>query len=625
METALSNSQSTDNNAINGNRFNFNQPYYLHIDTDPEKLIDFLNNTILTEILFSEPLNKDNVQELKDMRLLVYQDAIYECDDPEILELMDNPSSGLSNPIPTFKLSSGLEEMNRYLDLASESEFLKKIPFEMRTYEKCLESIHKHIYNIADVPSQYKTRELCAETLKNFPKYCGDGLFHIIEHIPYPDMITTFANQHKHDVGYYCILKCVPPERIEKQLFCDAINTDIRCINYVTEGMQIEGIPKLTRQEIEDIKSVSDLCEGGRTYSELPVERKTEAVSHAAVACGSSLAYVPENILTEDFILKQIKTSFHILDEISKEKINRKMLDTALDCSGIALYFFPNSEITPGTAMKAVKDNGNAIAYVPEDILSKDLYRAALTEAIVERKTPFMYYCETKIMETVPYRDLCFEILKKIEDRKDDYYFVYASIDPKFKDEKSAWDAIRINPKCFREIPMDVMTSQLCTEAVKADWKNLDCVPLYLMTDKLCQDALKNNAWALKYIPDPYKTQDICLQAVISDPRTRDLVPGHILKTSNLYSFYQAVIDKSSIPQGKLDFETVKSMYQGKSVILEGIKVRDKMYERAIILYDKDKHSISIKPERIKEQDKVLENKTAAPKKSFKNQTKLKV
>jgi len=108
--------------------------------------------------------------------------------------------------------------------------------------------------------------------------------------------------------GIYDQLKQKPVESLTPEELSDAIKQNIRCIGLIPEGMQVEGMPNLSKQEIEDIKSVSnaDIIDG--VFRGLPKERKTELVCLAAVqADNHNFLHVPEKYRTDELILNVLR------------------------------------------------------------------------------------------------------------------------------------------------------------------------------------------------------------------------------------------------------------------------------------------------------------------------------
>ena len=171
--------------------------------------------------------------------------------------------------------------------------------------------------------------------------------------------ITENDNLQNETLDVYEKIKETRPELRTAKELSEGIRQDIRCVGLVPEGMQVEGMPKLSKQEIEDIKSVSDepfdYFEPDAFSSLLP-ERRTEAVSQAAVNSYVNHFYnVPETAITDKLIWTALPQNGYIINTIQENRRTLKMCMTALETYGSALKYFPPEMITPQIAMEAVQ------------------------------------------------------------------------------------------------------------------------------------------------------------------------------------------------------------------------------------------------------------------------------
>jgi hypothetical protein len=224
----------------------------------------------------------------------------------------------------------------------------------------------------------------------------------------------------------YHQLKRLPSERLTPDELSEAIKRDIRCVGLIPEGMQIEGMPNLSKQEIEDIRFIcsenwSDIDDDDymlNKFDMLPQERRTKAVSQAAVLNDAwNIKWIPKNILTDDLILFALRKDGSALGHVSNERRTKEMFLTALENRGKALVHFPTEMITAEIAMKAVKQDGLAIEFVPETVRTPEVCRAALSS---DRK-------DYEVIQFVPFPDVCMEHLKKITTVRFSVYYVFCN------------------------------------------------------------------------------------------------------------------------------------------------------------------------------------------------------
>ena len=206
-------------------------------------------------------------------------------------------------------------------------------------------------------------------------------------------------------------LKQRPPESLTSEELSEAIKQDIRCVGLVPEGMQIEGMSRLSKQEIKDIKAVSDDHEYLRwSLHKMPLERRTDAVCQAAVnADPLNLMDVPENKLSDVYLLHLLRKDGSNLFLVNENRRTPEMYMTAIENCGRSLHSFPKEMITPKIAMKAVQQDGSAIEFVPENVKTPDICRVALSSNCKDYE----------VIQYVPFPEVCFQAVKSNDDRQE--------------------------------------------------------------------------------------------------------------------------------------------------------------------------------------------------------------
>jgi len=312
------------------------------------------------------------------------------------------------------------------------------------------------------------------------------------------------SNQQKNEViDMYDQLKQTPPELRTSKELSDAIKRDIRCIGLIPEGMIVEGIPGLSQQEIEDIKLVSETktsIDYKDTFYDLPFERRTEAVSQAAVNSDvQHFLYVPEKARSDELVLSVLQKRGDLISAVKPDRITPKMCMTAIENDGLAVTWIPKEKMTYGLAAKAIEQNCWALAHLPDDIKTPELCRFALKNTM---KPDSGNWRDHQIIGEIPFPDVCLEHLKKIEQEKGDPYMVFYHIRPEVKNAEMVQLAVGITPRCFINVPERLKTPEICTMAVEKDWKNMIAVPEHMKTEELCLHALKMHPDAIEFIPE---------------------------------------------------------------------------------------------------------------------------
>lgn len=179
---------------------------------------------------------------------------------------------------------------------------------------------------------------------------------------------------------------------------------------------------------------------------------------------------------------------------LKKEFINKENLKelyyVAIKNNGQALEFIPEFEKIDDFYKIAVMNSGFALQHVPAELRTYELCKASVTN-------------DGYSLEYVP-KDLIDELLCKLAVKSNSYY------------------ALRNVPKCF-------LNDDLYKLAVENDGRALCEIPYDLRTEELCMIAIKNNGLALQSVPHQIKSMHMCLIAFNQYPETFMSFPEEIL------------------------------------------------------------------------------------------------
>lgn len=192
------------------------------------------------------------------------------------------------------------------------------VPESLRDEDLYRTVVRNDCWNLQYVPDQYKTVVMCEDAVAD------NGL----------------------------VLQFVGERLISPLLCLMAIHSNSEAVEYLPKDMDIETIRK---------KAVA---QKGSALALISV--RTKELCEAAVSNdGLALQFVPENLLSEDLILKAVTEN------------------------GKALRFVPENLRTEGICKEAVKSSADALQYVPEDIRDQDLcYSAVSRNGLMLRFVP---------------------------------------------------------------------------------------------------------------------------------------------------------------------------------------------------------------------------------------------
>ena len=129
-------------------------------------------------------------------------------------------------------------------------------------------------------------------------------------------------------------------------------------------------------------------------------------------------------------------------------------------------YFLPEHRRTAAVSLAAVTANGNNLEYVPENVINKEICRAALGSK----------EAECTILPDIPFPDIQKEGIQRFNDVP--AFVLYSFID--ISDTPTALNAVRGDAYCLQLVPDRLITADLCKTALQhpeADKKVLGFIP----------------------------------------------------------------------------------------------------------------------------------------------------
>jgi hypothetical protein len=156
-----------------------------------------------------------------------------------------------------------------------------------------------------------------------------------------------------------------------------------------------------------------------------------------------------------------------------------------------------SQEWTPELAEQAVKEDGNSLKSIPEQLVTEQLCKIAISGENGKG-----------------------EALQHVPD--------------KFKTSAICDAAMQKNPaQAFLYVPDIIKTPEMCDKAVTATGENLQHVPKNKISQNLCETAVKNFGKSFAYVPKDLRNAALCLAAVKVDGTNLQHVPDS-LKTKKL-------------------------------------------------------------------------------------------
>jgi hypothetical protein len=165
---------------------------------------------------------------------------------------------------------------------------------------------------------------------------------------------------------------------------------------------------------------------------------------------------------------------------------------------GMALKDIDRTFQTPAICSQAVKQNFNALQFVPEALHTHDMY----TDAVKQDSTAMLYIPEKKLTP-----DLCLTAIK--------HDWVALEFTPeKLHTHDMYTAAVTQNWRALSLIDPEKQTETICSAAVEQNGAALEYVDKKLKTQDMCKTAVAKNGEALQYVPEKFLSDELCAQAV---------------------------------------------------------------------------------------------------------------
>lgn len=249
----------------------------------------------------------------------------------------------------------------------------------------------------------------------------------------------------------------------------------------------------------------------------------------------SRLKAVPKALQTYEMLLLVCSNDGNALKHASKKLITPELCEIALKENGLALQFVPDKIISTagtewvedickiavpkdGLALQYVPDDkktkeivtaaigndGRALQYVPSHLMSKEIVEASLLGDCSRFNSGYHISCVPK--ELLP-MDL---LIRAVEH----FPFYLGGIPNKRITKRLAEIAVLQNGLSLRFIPGKHITPELVFAATAQNAMAIRYVPQEYITAEMCMDCFDRNCAVLPFLPAKFITKEMCLQTI---------------------------------------------------------------------------------------------------------------
>jgi hypothetical protein len=403
------------------------------------------------------------------------------------------------------------DQINKLCMIAIESDACTLEYIENQTIEMCLKAVELDYYAFNYVKN--KTIDICMKAIGFYTdvlnhisflvKHGSDIEKEFIKKNKYDIYMKALDYSH-HALEYVDISNIYDHKTFEKYTYIlclKAVKKDGDALKYIHELQKKKSIAYLSNEKIYNIyitaidnnpcsirhvkEQTDELClravrQNGEALKYIDKDKKTEILYMEAIneKSSHSLYYIEDDEITYDMCVKAVTIDGYNLKYVPEDKITNELCLIAIDSYTYAIEFIPDNRITYDMCMKAVEKCGLILSHIyhrtpTQHFLTYELYLKAVKN-------------DGHAIQFIPNDLLTYEIC--IEAVKNDGYAI-------------------------QFIPNDLLTYEICIEAVKNNGHAIEFIPNDLLNYSLCLEAVKNNGYAIEFIPNNLLSYDICIEA----------------------------------------------------------------------------------------------------------------
>lgn len=402
------------------------------------------------------------------------------------------------------------------IDIIKENKYLfRDLPERLRDKQTSDVAI-KHLghRSIPFIPKNILTEEMCHQALHDLNDEVD---FRALNAIPYSSVCLSILKKIGEKEGAYNLMRYFNPDAIDSAVASEAVRQELSCIALIPPGVEYD-FPPMTEREREDIRIVDSPYFEPVRLKNLPVERRTEIVSLAAVIKNAdNLPDVPKNSRTDIVI------------------------DTALKKNGSLIMTLAPEEITEERQLLALKN----LPYDLPDVVPP-LSLHLLDENICQELVSNSPHLIKHLPENLRTPRVC----------------------------SAAYDNLNFFDDIGYQILPFIPVNIICTNLKKLGWQDIsrviDAIKPENLNSRMIEWAI-NDRSAFELIPQNKLTAEHCLIQEKKEPGyfkdNPELLPKQVRDTWNIYELNKLVED---LTKERFSFKQIQDLYSGKQ--LDGCK-----------------------------------------------------
>jgi len=170
--------------------------------------------------------------------------------------------------------------------------------------------------------------------------------------------------------------------------------------------------------------------------------------------------------------------------------------------------------------VKQVLDRRVCLNKIPEFMLTSEL--------ILESIQSGTHYTFKSLPEELLTYDICFEAVKS-DGRS------LKHVPERFRDKELCKQAVKDCGEALQFVPKDLRDKDICVRALDSSFNSFAYVPKALLDEDFCLRFIKDKASLIKRVPPPLRTEDFYNKAFNVNPDTIEYIPEHLVTFDMIY------------------------------------------------------------------------------------------
>lgn len=226
---------------------------------------------------------------------------------------------------------------------------------------------------------------------------------------------------------------------------------------------------------------------------------------------GQIISSIPSQFITEELCITALKNSDakrNLMQYIPNAMLTNEFVLAIVSINGMYLKYLPIETINKNIIVRAVEQSINSIKYIPDKDKTDEIYKI-----LIDKNPKTLKYIEN------PSLSLCKYSINKNSSAISFIKNPLILTDDIFK------KVIAADWKNLKYVPSNRITKEMCDMAFNNNWKAFEFIPDYFKTKEMCEMVLDKDVSFVKYCPVQHLSLEICVKCVEKEGNLLEFIP----------------------------------------------------------------------------------------------------